>query len=228
MTVPGFEKRTRTRIRGQAPAPAVPDRKVTLKLGTEVLTLPLTSPRVEHDDIAPDWVQIERPEQLPLLRKGSGRLWRMQFDCQFRKNGRPVEGGLRMLERLANHGHPIVVGYGPLEAGLWQLVGVRIRSERREAGTNAIVRADASLTFLRLAAPPRPVPAAVAPKPSPPKPAAGTPGPTVRIHVVRKGESLSKIAARYYGDANRFGEIAKANKIRNPNLIYPGQRLRIP
>jgi LysM repeat protein len=234
MTIPLGRQRVRTRLRGQtppaAPDPGVPDRKVTLKLGTEVLTLPLTSPRVEHDDIAPDWVQIERPEQTPLLRKANGRLWRMQFDCQFRNNGRPVEGGLRLLERFSNHGFPVVVGYGPLEAGAWQLVGVRIRSERRQKGTNAIVRADVSLTFLRVIAPAKPPPSAVAPKPPPPPKSSGTSAaaPAARVHVVRKGETLSKIAAKYYGDANRFHEIAKANKISDPNRIFPGQRLRIP
>jgi nucleoid-associated protein YgaU len=51
-----------------------------------------------------------------------------------------------------------------------------------------------------------------------------------RIYVVVKGDSLSKIAEREYGNANRWREIYEANRatIKNPNLIYPGQRLRIP
>ena len=51
-----------------------------------------------------------------------------------------------------------------------------------------------------------------------------------RTYVVVKGDSLSKIAEREYGNANRWREIYEANRatIKNPNLIYPGQRLRIP
>jgi nucleoid-associated protein YgaU len=44
------------------------------------------------------------------------------------------------------------------------------------------------------------------------------------------GDSLSKIAKRYYGDANQWHRIHEANRdqIKNPDLIHPGQRLKIP
>jgi len=45
---------------------------------------------------------------------------------------------------------------------------------------------------------------------------------------VKKGDSLSKIALRVYGDMFAWQGIAKVNKIKNPNLIYPHQVLRIP
>ncbi len=47
-------------------------------------------------------------------------------------------------------------------------------------------------------------------------------------YVVRRGDNLSKIAARELGDPNRWREIAAANRIRDPNVIQPGQRLVIP
>jgi nucleoid-associated protein YgaU len=49
-------------------------------------------------------------------------------------------------------------------------------------------------------------------------------------YVVVKGDSLSKIAEREYGDANRWRTIYEANKdvINDPDLIYPGQELKIP
>ncbi|MCI0514284.1 peptidoglycan-binding protein LysM [candidate division KSB1 bacterium] len=47
---------------------------------------------------------------------------------------------------------------------------------------------------------------------------------------VQKGDSLSKIAKKYYGDANKYPVIFEANKevIKKADLIYPGQKLRIP
>ena len=50
------------------------------------------------------------------------------------------------------------------------------------------------------------------------------------IHTVEKGESLSKIAKRYYGDAKKWRAIFDANrdKIENPDLIFPGQEFTIP
>jgi nucleoid-associated protein YgaU len=49
-------------------------------------------------------------------------------------------------------------------------------------------------------------------------------------YVVAKGDSLSKIAERAYGDGNKWRKIYEANKdiIKDPDLIYPGQALRIP
>lgn len=51
-----------------------------------------------------------------------------------------------------------------------------------------------------------------------------------RTYTVQSGDSLSKIAKREYGDANQWRRIFEANKdqIENPDLIYPGQKLRIP
>jgi nucleoid-associated protein YgaU len=49
-------------------------------------------------------------------------------------------------------------------------------------------------------------------------------------YVVQPGDSLSKIAKEYYGNAMKYPEIFEANRevIKDPNLIYPGQKLRIP
>jgi nucleoid-associated protein YgaU len=51
-----------------------------------------------------------------------------------------------------------------------------------------------------------------------------------RTYVVKSGDSLSKIAKELLGDAGRWPEIFEANKdkIKDPNLIYPGQELDIP
>ena len=51
-----------------------------------------------------------------------------------------------------------------------------------------------------------------------------------RVHVVEQGESLSKIAQKYYGKASLWTKIHEANmdQIKNPDLIKPGQKLRIP
>jgi nucleoid-associated protein YgaU len=51
-----------------------------------------------------------------------------------------------------------------------------------------------------------------------------------RVYVVQPGDSLSKIAKEVLGDASRWPEIFEANKdqIKDPNLIHPGQELRMP
>jgi nucleoid-associated protein YgaU len=48
------------------------------------------------------------------------------------------------------------------------------------------------------------------------------------MYVVKSGDSLSKIAKSYYGNANDYKKIADANNIDDPNKIQPGQQLKIP
>jgi nucleoid-associated protein YgaU len=49
-------------------------------------------------------------------------------------------------------------------------------------------------------------------------------------HTVAAGDTLSAIAQEFYGDTNQWPRIFEANRdqINNPNLIYPGQKLRVP
>jgi len=49
-------------------------------------------------------------------------------------------------------------------------------------------------------------------------------------HTVAGGESLSKIAKHYYGDAMKYNAIFEANTniLKNPDVIQPGQVLVIP
>ena len=51
-----------------------------------------------------------------------------------------------------------------------------------------------------------------------------------QTYTVVKGDSLSKIAKHFYGDALDWKRIFEANRdqIQDPDLIHPGQELRIP
>ncbi|MFI9510415.1 LysM peptidoglycan-binding domain-containing protein [Nocardia sp. NPDC052566] len=72
---------------------------------------------------------------------------------------------------------------------------------------------------------PAPEPAAAAPaaheEVPPPPPAAQT-------YTVEPGDTLWSIAERFYGDGNRYQEIANASGIDNPDAINVGQVLTIP
>ena len=47
-------------------------------------------------------------------------------------------------------------------------------------------------------------------------------------HVVEAGDTLTGIALKYYGDADKYKDIARANNIANPDLIRVGQKIQIP
>lgn len=56
------------------------------------------------------------------------------------------------------------------------------------------------------------------------------PEPESQWHTVVRGDTLSKIAKAFYGDAGKYPVIFEANKpmLSHPDKIYPGQMLRIP
>lgn len=61
----------------------------------------------------------------------------------------------------------------------------------------------------------------------PQNPTSGTPKPK-RTHQVQVGDTLDRIAARYYGDSTRWRDIAALNGIADPLDLAPGQLLSIP
>ena len=73
-------------------------------------------------------------------------------------------------------------------------------------------------------------------KPVKPRPAPDTQPPVPekaaapRTYTIKSGDSLSKIAKQYYGNAQDWQKIYQANKdkIKNPDLIHPGQTIIIP
>lgn len=56
------------------------------------------------------------------------------------------------------------------------------------------------------------------------------PEPEAQYHDVVRGDTLSAIAKKYYGNANKYPVIFEANRpmLTHPDKIYPGQKLRIP
>ncbi len=73
----------------------------------------------------------------------------------------------------------------------------------------------------------RPVP----PARQPAAPPAAAPPPGIgRKHVVAQGDTLYKIAQRYYGNGAKWPEILEANRdqLKNENAVRPGMELRIP
>jgi nucleoid-associated protein YgaU len=54
--------------------------------------------------------------------------------------------------------------------------------------------------------------------------------PVAIFHTVERGDTLSKISKKVYGDSMKYPVIFEANKpmLSHPDKIYPGQVLRIP
>jgi hypothetical protein len=61
----------------------------------------------------------------------------------------------------------------------------------------------------------------------PQNPTSGTPAPH-RVHQLQLGETLDRLASRYYGDSTAWRVIAQANRVVDPLRMAPGTLLVIP
>ena len=106
-----------------------------------------------------------------------------------------------------------------------KVITLKGKAESREAANLAMqkidqaVKADNIVNAIEVAKKEAPVPA-----PEPEKVSAE------RFYEVVSGDTLGKIAQKYYGKASAYMKIFEANKdiLTNPDLIKPGQKLRIP
>lgn len=74
---------------------------------------------------------------------------------------------------------------------------------------------------------PAPAPKAEHAKPDHAKPADHA-GARPKTYVVQKGDTLSGIAKKFYGEVKKVNDIAAANKLKDPNHIRVGQTLTLP
>lgn len=52
--------------------------------------------------------------------------------------------------------------------------------------------------------------------------------PGTESYVIKQGDTLSSICRKYYGNASLYSKLASYNNIKNPNLIYAGNKLKLP
>lgn len=63
-----------------------------------------------------------------------------------------------------------------------------------------------------------------------PQPVAEEAEEKIEFYVIQSGDTLSKLAKKYYGDARKYPRIFEANRevIQDPDKIFVGQKIRIP
>jgi uncharacterized protein YidB (DUF937 family) len=103
----------------------------------------------------------------------------------------------------------------PRSGGLGGLLGGLLGGGAARAQTQPPARPRADFSNVQSGSSSQPVPPARPPD---------------EVYTVASGDSLSRIAKRYYGDANQWRKIFEANRdqIDDPDLIRPGQKLKIP
>lgn len=146
-----------------------------------------------------------------------------------------VETDVQHLEAMGGRDEAVVLsGCSPTWAGPWYISDLSVESAELQPWTNKITRATYRMTLTAATDVHLPVgPTHGGVKPTTTKPPAKKPPPAKskakpKYYVVKRGDTLSGIAAKVLHHANMWGRIASLNHIRDPRKLKVGQRLRMP
>ena len=130
-----------------------------------------------------------------------------------------AEHGIKLTEAVTN---PWNSGIDAMEAYRQKLA--EMKQEQEDAKDDADDAADDIIESLD-----KPE-LTVNPKEDPPEETVEPTTPSYREYTIKKNDTLSGIAKSQLGSASRWQEIYNLNKdiIKNPNLIYPGQKIKLP
>lgn len=135
-----------------------------------------------------------------------------------------VEDYIRTLRRIARSRQRItLVNLSPSERGPWRITDVGVTGDLRQRGTNHLTRATVTLALLEASDPNLKV-----------GPVSGghddNDGPRKhpKTYVIKRGDTLRRIANEFYGAPRYWRAIAKANGIKTPNNLKVGRRIKLP
>lgn len=220
----GFPTNPRTRGAG---GNATADYRMVIRTegGGVVLGVPYAPLGVERSGLAKQWAEVARPAQTPILSDAGEPLESMKFELVIgNQTNASVEDVLARLRQLAETSERLIVSYGPSEAGLWHITEMTQSSVLRDHRDH-ISRAAISLTFTQVSD------ATVAVSPLQGGHSSSGSGKIPATHTVKAGDTLHKIATRYYGDPKWWRAIADANKIKHPRKdakLKVGRKLKLP
>lgn len=210
------------------------------------LTLPLAPAEMTHAGLARTYEQLDRVGRRPVLERGELGLRTYTFSLSVVRRDPytrtintdlPVTALLRRLQYLARTGERLRwVNFGTIEQGTFRMTNLSLTPIRRSPSTREITVATAEVELteavdITLHVGPA---SGGASRPRRSSASSGSSSGSTntsrsqRTYTVKRGDTLSGIALELLGKASRYGEIADLNNISNPNLIHPGQVLKIP
>ena len=205
------------------------------------VTLPLAPSDLDHSNLARTYEQLDRVGKRPVLARGELGLRTYTFTLTLANRDpytrtidpdRPVTRLINLLMYFGRTGERIHwSNFGSVEAGSFRMTDLSIAAIRRHDRTRAITVATATVELTEAVDVKLKVGPVSGGASRPASRQSSSSQATVRkitTYTVKKGDTLSGIALKHLGSASRYGEIANLNGIKNPNTIFPGQKLKIP
>lgn len=215
------------------PTPAGKHPKAKLKTDDgRVLVLPYAPRGAELGGWADEWESISRPGRAPLVVRNGDGLPTLSLTVYLgyaEDHQRSIEPLLAELRAIAEAGDRVtLVNLSVQERGPWRLVDVAPTIDLRQHGTNHATRATVGLSFLGARdAKVRLGPVTGGKGKGGGKGGGKGKGKTERYRV-RAGDTLAKIADKFYGEPGKWRPIARRNKIKRPTELKVGTVLVIP
>jgi LysM repeat protein len=209
--------------------------------GGPVFVFPLAPLSTKHGGYAPSFGEVDREGRKGTTYISGLPVETLTFSCLLKAPVFDPDAQVSIEETLLEPLRVTVAAaprftiqrMGFTERGIWACDDLQFETIRRQHGTNLTTQATATFSFREWISPPAvakvgPASGGAVVPPAVPAPAAATTKPAPQSYVVVRGDSLVKISTRFYGTPDRWRDLASANRVANPALIYPGQRLTIP
>lgn len=193
-----------------------------------------------------NWSEVAVPGKVPFLVKESFGLKKLAFSIVVANpdnQDSDMTHDLRVLKALSDTTRPIKIAYGGyFDSWTWRCTSYTIHSEQRHPSTSKITRATVDLEFTQkndVKDFTGPITGGAKSKKSSSGGIAG--GNTkkktqtssskkkkakTKIYIVKKGDTLSGIAYKLWGDVSKWRKLAKENGVKNPRLLQIGKKLR--
>lgn len=214
--------------------------------GGDPIRVPYAPQQIEYQDFGGEYVTITRPGLVDALVYSRPKMRKLSFslvlvDRELRSAGGSsttvrMHDTISLFTRYATAGIKMRMAYSSLEAGSWRITSFGMSSILRSDFGNEVTHATCEVELTQASD----IVTGLGPvtgghgEDTPrqqgiPQPAVpGSITAQTGAHPVVAGDTLWSIAVRYYGNGNRWTDIAAANGITDPRLLFPGTILRIP
>lgn len=206
------------------------------EIGNRVL-VPYAPMNISHGERGIEWSEVERFGTYNTFRRTGLKVPTVSFDLMLAamnshgKNN--ILGYLAAFDRMSEEESRVTINYTIREVGVWLLTSYNATVTHRDTAHRP-TRADVSLTFSRVMdekafmGPVKGRSTSLVPAPAKPVVKKTNTSANLATYTVKRGDTLSGIAKRYYSNPNLWAKVADRNGIKNPKALQIGKRLVIP
>lgn len=196
---------------------------------------------VEYSGFGRTWSEVARAGRTPMLLHESNKLRKMSFKMTIAKKDpyADIRVHLDRLRQMADSGVPVKIIYGGgFDNFSWRMTDYSVTSTMRHPSDSYVTRAEVSLEFTVVSdikAATGPVTGGVttaksssttSKKKSTTVSQASRTSKAPRYYIFKKGDTLYKLAIKWYGDSSRWRELADKNGIKDVRKIPVGKKLK--